>query len=87
VPVDHRCHVRVVLLGFARVCLIGATAGAHDISNQRMDQSIQVRLQPALMEIDYEVSRSELTLAQDLRSLMGGLPGGIVRHGWLFTAR
>lgn len=48
---------------------------AHDIPNQRVDRSIQVTLRPGRLEIDYEVSLSELTLTQDLRYLVGSLPG------------
>jgi ABC-type nickel/cobalt efflux system permease component RcnA len=62
---------RVVLL-----CLIfPLTAHAHDIPNARVDRSIQVTLEPARLEIDYEVSLSELTLTRDLRNLIGVLPG------------
>ena len=48
----------------------------HDIPNQRVDRSIQVTLRPGVLEIDYEVSLTELTLTQDLRALIGSLPGG-----------
>jgi ABC-type nickel/cobalt efflux system permease component RcnA len=59
-----------------------STAQAHDIPNQRIDRSIQVTVKPGLLEIDYEVSLSELTLTQDLRALIGGLPGA-ERAEWL----
>jgi nickel/cobalt exporter len=41
-----------------------------------VDRSIQVTLRPALLQIDYEVSLTELTLTQDLRALTGTLAGG-----------
>jgi nickel/cobalt exporter len=82
VPVDHRRHVRGVFLGLVCASLVVATVGAHDIPNQRVDRSIQVTLKPGLLQIDYEVSLTELTLTQDLRSLTGGLPGGD-RSAWL----
>jgi ABC-type nickel/cobalt efflux system permease component RcnA len=63
-------------------CLAATSARAHDIPNQRVDRSIQVTLRPSRLEIDYEVSLSELTLTQDLRSLIGSLPGGD-RRDWL----
>lgn len=47
----------------------------HDIPNARVDRSIQATLEPGRLRIDYEVSLSELTLTQDLRSLVGTLPG------------
>ena len=50
-------------------------ARAHDIPNQRVDRSIQVTLGPGRLEIDYEVSLSELTLTQDLRALDGYVAG------------
>ena len=62
--------------------MIAATASAHDIPNQRVDRSIQVTLKPGLLQIDYEVGLTELTLTQDLRMLTGGLPGGD-RSAWL----
>lgn len=54
---------------------------AHDIPNARVDRSIQVTLQPGRLEIAYEVSLSELTLTQELRSLVGTLPGAD-RSAW-----
>ena len=51
-------------------------AVGHDIPNQRVDRSIQVTIRPGRLEVDYEVSLSELTLTQDLRALVGSLPGG-----------
>ncbi len=55
---------------------------AHDIPNQRIDRSIQVSVRPGRLEIDYEVSLTELTLTQDLRALIGSLPGAD-RAEWL----
>ena len=60
----------------------GLSACAHDIPNQRVDRSIQVTLSPGRLEIDYEVSLTELTLTQDLRSLVGPRPGA-ERSEWL----
>jgi ABC-type nickel/cobalt efflux system permease component RcnA len=57
-------------------------ARSHDIPNQRIDRSIQVTVRPGLIGIDYEVSLTELTLTQDLRALIGGLPGAD-RAQWL----
>ncbi len=56
-------------------------AAGHDIPNARVDRSTQVTLRPGRLEIDYEVSLSELTLTQDLRALVGTLPGGD-RDAW-----
>ena len=55
---------------------------AHDIPNERIDRSIQVSLSPGLIAVDYEVSLAELTLTQDLRRLIGSLPGAD-RQDWL----
>jgi nickel/cobalt exporter len=59
--------------------LLGAIgAGAvygHEIPNARIDRSIQVELTSRRLSVEYEVSLSELTLTQDLRSLVGSLPG------------
>ncbi len=56
--------------------LVFATlASAHDIPNARVDRSTQVVLAPGKLTVHYEVSLSELTLTQDLRGLIGTLPG------------
>ncbi len=55
--------------------LTGRTVSGHDIPNERVDRSIQVVLSPGRLRVDYEVSLSELTLAQDLRNLLGQAPG------------
>lgn len=47
---------------------------AHDIPNARVDRAIQVILRPGRLEVDYEVSLADLTLAQDLKSLIGRMP-------------
>ena len=76
-------HLSTALLfvtAFACACTSGVLA--HDIPNQRVDRSIQVSLSPGSITIDYEVSLSELTLTQDLRRLIGSLPGAD-RKEWL----
>jgi ABC-type nickel/cobalt efflux system permease component RcnA len=60
---------------------VGA-AWSHDIPNERVDRSIQVTVRPGLLQIDYEVSLTELTLTQDLRALSGTMPGAD-RASWL----
>ncbi len=55
---------------------------AHDIPNQRVDRSIQATVTPGRLTIDYEISLTELTLTQDLRSLIGSRPG-TERSEWL----
>lgn len=62
-------------LALAVTVLAAGSVRAHDIPNQRVDRSIQVTLGPDRLEVDYEVSLSELTLTQDLRSLAGPRPG------------
>ncbi len=61
--------------------LLASIAAAHDIPNARVDRSIQVTLGRARLAIDYEVSLAELTLTQELRSLIGALPGAD-RRDW-----
>jgi ABC-type nickel/cobalt efflux system permease component RcnA len=68
--------------GLALAVVAGSSIRAHDIPNQRVDRSIQVTLAPGRLEIDYEVSLTELTLTQDLRSLVGPRPGA-ERAEWL----
>ena len=63
------------------LCLPPLAAHAHDIPNARVDRSIQVSLDPGRLEIDYEVSLSELTLTRDLRMLVGSCPGSTGRTG------
>ncbi|CAN5701134.1 hypothetical protein BH23PLA1_BH23PLA1_05840 [soil metagenome] len=50
------------------------SARAHDIPDARVDRGIQILLGPGRLRIEYEVALSELTLAQDLRSLEGRSP-------------
>jgi ABC-type nickel/cobalt efflux system permease component RcnA len=47
-----------------------------------VDRAIQVTVLPGRLVIDYEVSLAELTLTQELRSLIGSLPG-TDRQAWL----
>lgn len=66
-------------------CLLGLATlrpvVAHDIPNARVDRAIQVDLEPGRLRVSYEVSLAELTLVQDLRALIGSLPGG-ERKDW-----
>jgi nickel/cobalt exporter len=79
----RRIHVLTALLLFgAFPALCTPTARAHDIPNERVDRSIQVSLSPGTIAIDYEVSLSELTLTQDLRRLIGSMPGAEWRE-WM----
>lgn len=77
---DHRL---AVIFAAVSLCL-SATASGHDIPNVRVDRSIQATIQPGRFRVDYEVSLSELTLTQDLKSLIGGLEGGD-RQAWFDT--
>jgi ABC-type nickel/cobalt efflux system permease component RcnA len=58
-----------------------ASARGHDIPNARVDRSTQATLRPGRLQIAYEVSLSELTLTQDLKSLIGTIEGGD-RQDW-----
>jgi len=72
-----RWMVPIVLL-----IVTSSTLGtAHDIPDARVDRSIQATIEPGRLRVDYEVSLAELTLAQDLRQLVGELPGAD-RRGW-----
>ena len=51
------------------------SAQAHDIPNAQVDRSIQATVRPGRLLISYEIVLSELTLTQDLRALIGTLPG------------
>jgi nickel/cobalt exporter len=82
VPSRRRSLVTGILLGLALAGAPLAAAWPHDIPNQRIDRSIQVTIRPGRLEVDYEVSLTELTLTQDLRALIGGLPGAD-RAEWL----
>ena len=80
---QRRTHfLLAALIVAACAWLSQAAARAHDIPNERIDRSIQVSLSPGTMAVDYEVSLSELTLTQDLRRLIGTLPGAD-RAKWL----
>ncbi len=76
----YRLAALVVVYAVSAACL--PIARAHDIPNERIDRSIQVSLSPRSIAIDYEVSLTELTLTQDLRRLIGSLPGAD-RQQWL----
>jgi nickel/cobalt transporter (NicO) family protein len=71
-----------IAAGIALEAMLAGTAWPHDIPNQRVDRSIQVSIAPPQLLIDYEVSLTELTLTQNLRALIGSLPGGD-RDKWL----
>jgi ABC-type nickel/cobalt efflux system permease component RcnA len=83
---DRRLHRSHNVVTAVVLCLVSlgfvSIAQSHDIPNQQVDRSIQVSLCPGKLEIDYEVSLTELTLTQDLRSLIGSLPG-VDRSEWL----
>ncbi|MFI5458082.1 MAG: ABC transporter permease [Isosphaerales bacterium] len=81
-PSGRRNHLSRFLFGLALASLAAPAARSHDIPNQRIDRSIQVSVKLGLLEIEYEVSLTELTLTQDLRALIGGLPGAD-RAEWL----
>jgi ABC-type nickel/cobalt efflux system permease component RcnA len=63
------------------VALSASPSHAHDIPNARVDRSTQVTLRPGTLTVVYEVSLAELTLTQELRSLIGSLPGAD-RRDW-----
>ena len=82
----RRRRLRLLSFGFALVfpatLALQLPAWPHDIPNQRVDRSTQATVRPGRIEIDYEVGLTELTLTQDLRALIGSLPGG-ERSDWL----
>ena len=82
----RRRQLRLLSFGFAlffpAALALQRSAWPHDIPNQRVDRSTQATVRPGKIEIDYEVSLTELTLTQDLRALIGSLPGG-ERSQWL----
>ena len=63
--------------------ILGCSTAAvgHDIPSARVDRSIQAILEAGHLRVRYEVSLAELTLTQDLRQLIGELPG-VDRRGW-----
>ncbi len=76
---------RLAVLGCA--LWLAASCGwvrGHDIPNAQVDRSTQVIVAPGRLEIAYEVSLSELTATQELRSLIEVLPGSD-RRGWFET--
>ena len=75
--------MRRLALTVSLASFLPAMAAAHDIPNARVDRSIQATLGPARLAIEYEVSLAELTLTQELRSLIGVLPGADRRDWFL----
>ena len=70
--------IRFAAPGFLLIAVVfglEAPVRAHDIPNARVDRATQIVIEPSLLRIDYEVGLSELTLTQELRSLIGKLPG------------
>ncbi|WZO99661.1 ABC transporter permease [Isosphaeraceae bacterium EP7] len=51
------------------LAVVAVDARGHDIPNARVDRSIQARIEPGRLIVEYEVSLAELTLVQDLRGL------------------
>jgi ABC-type nickel/cobalt efflux system permease component RcnA len=64
------------------VLVAAGAAFAHDLPNARVDRSTQVTLEASSVRIDYEVSLAELTLFEELRSLVG--PPSAVDRAALF---
>ncbi len=73
--------MRRILAALALIAATSPSSPAHDIPNARVDRSIQAVLSPGRLRVDYEMSLSELTLTQELRQLIGELPGAD-RQGW-----
>ena len=67
--------MRPVVFAILVLALCAISALAHDIPNAQVDRSIQVTIRPGGLLIAYEITLSELTLTQDLRALIGTLPG------------
>jgi nickel/cobalt transporter (NicO) family protein len=67
--------MRPVVFAILVLALCTISARAHDIPNAQVDRSIQVTIRPGGLLIAYEITLSELTLTQDLRALIGTLPG------------
>ena len=72
----------------ATVCLIlgavVASAMAHDVPNRFFDRSVQLAVEAGRVHVQYELSISELTLAEQLLALVG--PAGLAElpaHAWL----
>jgi ABC-type nickel/cobalt efflux system permease component RcnA len=82
VPSRRRRHAAWSVVALAIACTGIPAAWSHDIPNERIDRSIQVSVLPGRLQVDYEVGLTELTLTQDLRRLIGGLPGAD-RAEWL----
>lgn len=77
-PHQRRAFMRS-LTGYLVAAVVGllsiGVCRAHDIPDANVDRSIQVDIHPDRIRIDYEISLSELTLTQDLKALIGQLPG------------
>ena len=67
--------MRPVVFAILVLALCAISARAHDIPNAQVDRSIQVTIRRGGLLIAYEITLSELTLTQDLRALIGTLPG------------
>ncbi len=52
---------------------------AHDVPDRFFDRAVQVTIQPDRISVTYELSLTQLTLAQELLSLVG--PGGLSGTG------
>ena len=67
--------MRSLVLAFLVIAVWLPSAQAHDIPNAQVDRSIQATIRPGTLSFAYEIVLSELTLTQDLRALIGNLPG------------
>lgn len=61
---------------------IALTVGSHDIPDARVDRATQITVEPGRLTVDYEVSLAELTLVQELRTLVADPPSGGDRKTW-----
>ncbi|MBI3461520.1 MAG: hypothetical protein HY000_00450 [Planctomycetes bacterium] len=77
-PVRHRRSLLLFSLGL--IITVGTgTVSAHDVPDRFFDRSIQVTLGPEKLSISYHLSLTQLTLAEELLSLVGA--GGLAGTG------
>lgn len=67
----------ILSISCGALCLLVTRAVAHDVPNRFFDRAVQVAVEPGAIHVLYDLSVSELTLAEELMALVG--PDGLAQ--------
>jgi ABC-type nickel/cobalt efflux system permease component RcnA len=76
---SSHCRVGVSIVAALACAATLAAAHAHDVPDRFFDRAVQVTIHPDRVDVDYQLSLTRLTLAEELLALVG--PGGLAGAG------